>query len=74
MLYLMNVLCFMLLFVVFGMVMGVETCENEGVEKNIWRVLVGAFSDFGGLDTDNPVQIWVIFWISEVFPESEGLI
>jgi len=27
------------------------------LKKIIWGVLVGAFSDFGGLDTDNPVQI-----------------
>jgi len=34
-LYLMDILCFMLLFVVLMLVMGVETCENGGDEKNI---------------------------------------
>jgi len=43
-------------------------------EKIIWGVLVGAFSDFGGLDTDNPVQISMVFGVLEVFLESKGLI
>jgi len=47
---------------------------NRGLIKNIWGVLVGAFSDFGGLDTDNPVQILTIFGVSEVFLKSKGLI
>jgi len=37
-------------------------------------VLVGAFSDFGGSDTGNPVQILPLFRISEAFPEFVGLI
>jgi len=48
--------------------------KNGGSEKNIWEVLVGAFSVFGGLDTDNPVQILGYFGNFEVNPESEGLI
>jgi len=45
-----------------------------GFQKNIWGVLVGAFSDFGGLDTDNPVQILSIFGDFALFPFPEGLI
>jgi len=37
-------------------------------------VLVGAFSDFGGLDTDNPVQILRILGYFEAFRFPEGLI
>jgi len=48
--------------------------ENGVARKNIWEVLVGAFSDFGGLDTDNPVQILEVFGIFEANPESVGLI
>jgi len=43
-------------------------------KKNIWGVLVGAFSDFGTFDTDNPVQILGILVIFAADPESEGLI
>jgi len=43
-------------------------------EKIIWGVLVGAFSDFRHADTDNPVQISMVFGVSEVFLESKGLI
>jgi len=48
--------------------------KNEGLRKNIWGVLVGAFSDFGGSDTDNPVQNLGVFKVFEEFPESKGLI
>jgi len=48
--------------------------ENRGLEKNIWEVLVGAFSDFGDLDTDNPVQISLFFRVFSHFRFPEGLI
>jgi len=48
--------------------------ENRGDEKNIWEVLVGAFSDFGTFDTDNPVQIWRFFGDFAVFLFPKGLI
>jgi len=50
------------------------TYENGGSKKIIWGVLVGAFSDFGGLDTDNPVQILTILEVFAANPFPEGLI
>jgi len=69
------VLCIvvMLLFYYLSVIF-IVTPKIEGVRKNIWEVLVGAFSDFGGLDTDNPVQIWGYFRNFEVNLESVGLI
>jgi len=52
----------------------IDVMDFRGFEKNIWEVLVGAFSDFGGLDTDNPVQILGFLRVSEVFLKCEGLI
>jgi len=58
----------------FMVMMMVVVYENGGPKKNIWEVLVGAFSDFGGLDTDNPVQIWAIFEDFTLFRFPKGLI
>jgi len=44
------------------------------LEKLNFGVLVGAFSDFGMLDTGNPVQISALFGILRLFPFPEGLI
>jgi len=48
--------------------------ENRVSEKISLGVLVGAFSDFGQLDTGNPVQIWGIFDNFTLFLFPEGLI
>jgi len=67
-------LCSRFDIVVMSEVVSLNFGENEPPEKNIWEVLVGAFSDFGGLDTDNPVQISAIFTIFTLFRFPEGLI
>jgi len=59
---------------VFYDLISVFCVKNEGRKFLSLGVLVGAFSDFGGLDTDNPVQISRVFRYFTPFSKSEGLI
>jgi len=68
--YILLLCCCFIIYLLFFIV----TPKIEGVRKNIWEVLVGAFSDFWHLDTDNPVQIWGYFRNFEANLESVGLI